>query len=198
MNISHYTIFETWEVQTLSLDPSTHSDGMQSICQLLTTAANEVMAGVGQTIEAFSHITGVSITLVTASQNCPDGSRIFFPNHGHRLAHPPVVAMPKAINHLKMDMVESFPLQGGGAYKNKGDGEREMEKIVFHSVTEVSKPDFAHIQNHGNDSYLLVPKFNEAEVRQLAANHIILPIQTVKCSLLSVTYCLSYFTVIFI
>lgn len=29
----------------------------------------------------------------------------------------------------------------GEAYKNKGDGEIEEEKVVFHSVTEVSKPD---------------------------------------------------------
>lgn len=29
---------------------------------------------------------------------------------------------------------------GGGAYKNKADGDREREKIVFHSVTKVSKP----------------------------------------------------------
>ncbi len=34
----------------------------------------------------------------------------FFPNHWHRLAHPTVVVVPRAINHLKMDMVESFPL----------------------------------------------------------------------------------------
>lgn len=34
-----------------------------------------------------------------------------------------------------------FSLLRGEAYKNKADGEREGEKIVFHSVTEVSKPD---------------------------------------------------------
>lgn len=31
-------------------------------------------------------------------------------NPWHRLAHPPDVPLPKAINHLKMDMLESFPL----------------------------------------------------------------------------------------
>lgn len=34
-----------------------------------------------------------------------------------------------------------FSLIRGEAYKNKADGEREREKIVFHSVTEVSEPD---------------------------------------------------------
>lgn len=34
-----------------------------------------------------------------------------------------------------------FSLIRGEAYKNTADGEREREKIVFHSVTEVSKSD---------------------------------------------------------
>lgn len=78
-NIYHYTICETWEVQTLSLDPSTHSDGMQTV---LSTPEHSCKLSYGSsqadvlTMEAFSHITGVRAP-VTGSQNCPDGSRKF-------------------------------------------------------------------------------------------------------------------------
>jgi len=48
------------------------------------------------------------------------------------------------------------------AYKNKGDGERERGKIVFHSVTEVSELDSCPHP----DSYLFVTEFKAAEVRQ--------------------------------
>lgn len=68
------------------------------------------MAGVRQTRAAFRHITGVSITLVTDSQNWPDGSGIFFPRHGHRLAHPPVDA--KGNKAPKNGYGGKFPLQG--------------------------------------------------------------------------------------
>lgn len=117
--------------------------GCKQCCQPLNTAANWVMAGVEQKCWPFSHITGVSITPVTGSQCCPDGSRkfIFFPNHGHRLAHPSCCSGAKDNKPPKNGYGGKFSLIRGGAYKNKGDGEREREKIVFHFVTEVSKLD---------------------------------------------------------
>lgn len=63
----------------------------------------------------------MSTASLTGPENCPVGSgKLCFPCHGHRLALPPVRAVPKAINHLKMEMVESFPLKKGKAYKNTG------------------------------------------------------------------------------
>lgn len=78
-NIYNYTVCETWEVQTLSLDPSTHSGGMQTA---LSTPEHSCKLSYGWsreevlTLEAFSHITGVRAP-VPGSQNCPDGSRKF-------------------------------------------------------------------------------------------------------------------------
>lgn len=53
---------------------------------------------------------------------------IFFQITGTGWHTPPVVAVPEAINHLKMDMVESFPPYEGEDYKNKGQMERERER----------------------------------------------------------------------
>lgn len=95
-----------------------------------------------------------------------EGNLFFFPNPWHRLAHPPVVVVPKAINHLKMDMVESFPLYGGKLIKTR-QMERERGKRLFSTLSQrCLNRTHAHIQNHSGDSYLLVPEFKAAEVRQ--------------------------------
>lgn len=69
----------------------------------------------------------------------------YFPNHWHRLARPSALLVPKAINHLKMEMVESFPLKNGKAYKNKESGNETREcRIIFHCVSVVSQPGSHH------------------------------------------------------
>lgn len=91
------------------------------------------------TIEAFSHITGVRAP-VTGSKNCPDGSRKFiFSKSWAQVGTPSCCSCAKTNKPPKNGYGGKFPLIRGEAYKNKADGERE--KIVFHSVTEVSKPD---------------------------------------------------------
>lgn len=63
-----------------------------------------------------------------------------------------------------MDMVESFPLYGGKLIKAR-QMEKERGKRLFstHSQRCLNRT-HAHIQNH--NSYLLVPEFKAAEVRQ--------------------------------
>lgn len=50
---------------------------------------------------------------------------LFFQITGTGWHTPPAVTVPEAINHLKMDMVESFPPYEGEDYKNKGQMESE-------------------------------------------------------------------------
>lgn len=93
-------------------------------------------------IEAFSHITGVRAP-VTGSKSCPDGRRefIFFSKSLAQVGTPSCCSGAKGNKPPKNGYGGKFSLIRGEAYKNKADGEREREKIVFHSVTEVSKPD---------------------------------------------------------
>lgn len=107
------------------------------------------MASEVLTVEAVSHVYrcgSPGCSLATSSALMGEQGEfcfIFFQITGTGWHTPPAVSVPEAINHLKMDMVESFPPYEAEDYKNKGQMEsgRGIEGgggIVFHSVTEVS------------------------------------------------------------
>lgn len=119
-------------------------------------------------IEAFSHITGVRAP-VTGSQSCPDGRRefIFFPKSLAQVGTPSCCSGAKGNKPPKNGYGGKFSLIRGEAYKNKADGERERGKRLFSTLSQrCLNRTHAHIQNHSGDSYLLVPEFKAAEVRQ--------------------------------
>lgn len=111
-------------------------------CQPLNTAANWVTAGVKQKWV----LSAILQVWERPSDRLPElpwweKEIYFFPNHWHRLAHPPVAVVPKAINHLKWIWWKVFPYKGGKLIKTRQMEKERAEKIVFHSVTEVSEPD---------------------------------------------------------
>lgn len=93
------------------------------------------------TMEAFSHITGVRAP-VTGSQTALMGvGNLFFSKSRAQVGTPSCCSGAKGNKPPKNGYGGKFSLIRMEAFKNKGDGERERGKIVFHSVTEVSKPD---------------------------------------------------------
>lgn len=139
-------------------------------CRPLNTAADWLMAGGKQKcwLQRLSAIfTGVRAP-VTGSQGCPDGRGefyfIFFQITGTGWHTPPVVVVPKAINHLKMDMVESFPLWGGRLIKTR-QMEKERGERLFSTVSQrCLNPNHSHIQNLSGDSYHRWPEFKSSSV----------------------------------
>lgn len=101
--------------------------GCKKWCQLLKTAANWVIAGQRPKCWTLKLSTILQVWVspqVSSSQSCWwEWEIYFFPNPGHRLAHPPVVVVPKAINHLKWIWWKVLPYKGGNLMKT-----REMEK----------------------------------------------------------------------
>lgn len=140
---------------TLSLDPSTHSDGMQTV---LSTPEHSCKLSYGWseaevlTREAFSHITGVRAP-VTGSQNCPDGRRKFiFSKSLAQVGTPSCCSCAKGNKPPKNGYGGKFSLIRGGVggwlIKTR-QMEKERGKRLFSTLSQrCLNRTRAHIQNH--------------------------------------------------